>query len=456
MSECLALKRINRLLDEGSFVELGALVSARMTDFSLKPYSEPSDGIITGYGQIEGNPVYVYSQNREVLNGTIGEMHAKKIVDLYDKAMKSGAPVIGLIDCGGFRLQESVDALDSFGKVLAKQMEAVDCCLQISAVLGTCAGGMTMIPALSDFTFMAKDAQMFVNAPHTLKDDPKLARGFVSGQFQNEVSGQAEMLESEQEVLEKIRELVLMLEDDEYGCCEDGELNRYISQSTIERQDTRALLKECADEYLFTEVYGSCHPEIITGLLKLNGIRIGVVGNASALFDENGEKTADLPKGLTVGGCKKAAKFVRFCNSKEIPLLTVTAADGFEATVSTETELPSALAELIKAFSNVWAAKVNLIVGDTYGSAYVAMNSKAIGGADMVFAWNSSKLGMMEAEKAVNILAADADAAAKERQASEYEKQQNSVEAAAARGSVDAVIAPESTRKHLIMAFSML
>ncbi len=456
MSKCLALKRINGLLDEGSFVELGALVSARTTDFSLKPYGEPSDGIITGYGQIEGNPVYVYSQNRDVLNGTIGEMHAKKIVDLYDKVMKSGVPIIGLIDCGGFRLQESVDALDSFGKVLAKQIEAADSCLQISAVMGTCAGGMTMVPALSDFTFMVKDAQMFVNAPHTLKDNQKLARSFSSGQFQNEVSGQAQMLETEEEVLEKIRELILMLEDDEYGCCEESELNRYISEKTAASRDTRALLKECADNYLFTEMYGSYHPEIVTGFLKLNGIRVGVVGNASALYDENGEKIADLPTGLTAEGCRKAAKFVRFCSSKDLPLLTVIAADGFDAAESTEMDLPSALAELVKAFTEIWATKVNLLVGDTYGSAYVAMNTKAIGGADMVFAWDGVKLGMMEAEKAANILSADADAAARERQASEYEKLQNSVEAAAARGSVDTVIAPESTRKHLIMAFSML
>lgn len=456
MAECLALKRISQLLDEGSFVEVGAAVSARITDFTLKNQAEPSDGVITGYGQIEGNPVFVYSQNRDVLNGTMGEMHAKKIADLYDLAMKTGAPVIGLLDCGGFRLQESVDALDGFGKVLAKQVECADSVIQISGILGNCAGGMTMIPALSDFAFMAKDAQMFVNPPHTLQDNSNLARNFVAGNYQNEISGQAEVLETEAEVLEKIRELVLMLVDDEYGCCSEDELNRYVSGKTAELKNTRALLNECADNS-FVEVRPAYYPEMVTGFLKLNGIRVGAVGNASALYDESGEKTTDLAKGLTAGGCEKAAEFVRFCNTHDIPVLTVTAAGGFEAVESTEKDMPKAICSLVKEFSQgCWNTKVNLIIGDTYGSAYVAMNAKAIGGADMVFAWENAKVGMMEAEKAANILFADEESAAKERQASSYEARQNSVYSAAARGSVDAVIAPKDTRKHLIMAFSML
>lgn len=456
MAECLALQRISQLLDEGSFVETGALVSARITDFTLKNQAEPSDGVITGYGQIEGNPVFVYSQNRDILNGTMGEMHAKKIADLYDLAMKTGAPVIGLLDCGGFRLQESVDALDGFGKVLAKQVECADSVIQISGILGNCAGGMTMIPALSDFAFMAKDAQMFVNPPHTLTDNPNLARNFVAGKYQNEISGQAEVLETEAEVLEKIRELVVMLVDDDYGCCGEDELNLYVSEKTAERLDTRALLNECADRE-FVEIRPAYYPEMVTGFLTLNGIRVGAVGNASVLYDENGEKTADLAKGLTAGGCEKAAEFLHFCNIHDIPVLSVTAADGFEATENTEERLPRAIAGLVKEFSeSCWNTKVNLIIGDTYGSAYLAMNAKSVGGADMVFAWDQARIGMMEAEKAANILFADADAAAKERQTSAYEAQQNSVLSAASRGSVDAVIAPQDTRKHLIMAFSML
>lgn len=456
MGENIALKRIEKLLDAGSFVELGALVSARITDFTLKNQAEPSDGVITGYGQIEGNPVFVYSQNREVLNGTMGEMHAKKIADLYDKAVRSSAPVIGLIDCGGFRLQESVDALEGFGRILEKQMAYSGELLQICGVLGTCAGGMTMIPALSDFTFMSKDADMFVNAPHTIIDNAALARDYVSEAYQNEVSGQAEVLESEDEVLEKIRQLVLMLEDEEYGCCDESELNRYVaSGKTAENKDTRALLKECADNGLFMEIRPAYHPEMVTGFMKLNGILVGVAGNAAALFDEEGNAVKELPLGLTAGGCKKAAEFLAYCNMHSVPVLTVSAADGFAAVEDTEKNLPKALAGLVRTFSGLWSARVNLIIGDTYGSAYTAMNTKSVsGGTNMTLAWDQVKVGMMQAEKAANILFARDEE--KEKQASAYEAKQNSVWSAAARGSIDAVIEPKDTRKHLIMAFSML
>lgn len=456
MAECLALERINRLLDEGSFVEVGALVSARMTDFTVNDQSAPSDGVITGYGQIEGNPVYVYSQNRDVLNGTMGEMHAKKIAKLYDMADKAAAPVIGLLDCGGFRLQESVDALDSFGTVLAKQAEYADSVLQISAVMGNCAGGMTLIPAMSDFAFMTKEAQMYVNAPHTIQDNKKLSREFDSAKYQAAVSGQAEVLESEDEVLAKIRELVVMLIDEEYGRCGEDDLNRYISDKTCAIKDARALLGECADDK-FLEIRPDYAPEMVTGFLTLNGILVGAVANADALYDEKGEKTADLADGLTVDGCEKAAAFVAFCNDCEIPLLTVTAADGFAAVEQTEKGLPQAIAKLVKSYHDGgFNSKVNLIMGDTYGSAYVAMGARSISDADMVFAWDDAKVGMMEAEKVANILFAAEGEKATEKQAAAYEGKQNAVTSAAARGSVDAVIAPAQTRKHLIMAFSML
>ena len=453
MAECLALERINRLLDEGSFVEVGALVSARTTDFTVNDQSAPSDGVITGYGQIEGNPVYVYSQNRDVLNGTMGEMHAKKIAKLYDMADKAAAPVIGLLDCGGFRLQESVDALDSFGCVLAKQAEYADSVLQISAVMGNCAGGMTLIPAMSDFAFMTKEAQMYVNAPHTIQDNKKLSREFDSAKYQAAVSGQAEVLESEEAVLTKIRELVVMLIDEEYGRCGEDDLNRYISDKTCAMKDARALLAECADDK-FLEIRPDYAPEMVTGFLTLNGILVGAVANADALYDEKGEKTADLADGLTVDGCEKAAAFVAFCNDCEIPLLTVTAADGFAAVEQTEKGLPQAIAKLVKAYHDGgFNSKVNLIMGDTYGSAYVAMGARSISDADMVFAWDDAKVGMMEAEKAANILFAAEGEKATEKQAAAYEGKQNAVTSAAARGSVDAVIAPAQTRKHLIMAF---
>ncbi len=445
MAENIALTRVEKLLDAGSFVELGALVAARSTDFSIENHSEPSDGVITGYGQIEGNPVYVYSQNRDVLNGTMGEMHAKKIADLYDKAKRSGAPVIGLIDCGGFRLQESVDALDGFSQILAKQMECSGELLMVSGVFGICAGGMTLVPALSDFTFMTKDAQMFVNAPHTVTDDVKIARDFDSAAYQNQVGGQAEVLDSEDAVIAKIRSLVTMIEDQTYGDCDEAELNRFIDADAIAAAtDTRALLTECADNCGFVEIRPAYHPEMVTGLMKLNGILVGAVGNVPSECE-----------GLTAGGCAKAAGFVNFCGRAGIPVLTVSAADGFAAVAETERELPQALAAMMRELANITEGRVNLIIGDTYGSAYVAMNTKALwSGSSMTLAWDKIKVGMMPAEKAANILFAKDEAA--EKKASAYEARQNSIVSAAAHGSVDAIIDPRETRKHLIMAFSML
>ncbi len=456
MTENKARKRIDNLLDADSFVELGALVASRTTDFTVKEAPAPSDGVITGYGQIDGIPVYVYSQDREVLNGTIGEMHAKKIASLYDKAMRTGAPVIGLLDCGGFRLQESVDALDALSEILKKQMRCSGRLLMISGVLGACAGGMTLIPAFSDFTFMTKDAQLFVNAPHTVTDNASLARDPDPAAYQSETAGLAEVLDSEDAVIERIRALVLMLEEEEYGTESDEELNRLIELGGNAREpDTRALLTACADGGDFLEIDSACHPEMVTGFFKLNGLLVGVAGNAPALYDENGKLVKELERGLTAGGCAKAAKFFHFCSHHEVPVLTVSAADGFARVEETERDLPRALENMLQALARTKAARVGLIIGDTYGTAYLAMNMRPLrNGSSMLLAWESAKVGLMEAEKAANILFAEDDSA--EREAAAYEEKQNAVTSAAAHGSIDAVIDPRETRKHLIMAFSML
>ncbi len=456
MSKNKARTRIENLLDAGSFVELGALVTSRTTDFTVKEAPEPSDGVITGCGQIDGIPVYVYSQDREVLNGTIGEMHAKKIAALYDKAMRTHAPVIGLLDCGGFRLQESVDALDAFSLLLEKQIRCSGRLLMISGVLGACAGGMTLIPAFSDFAFMAKDAQMYVNAPHTVTDNAAMARDPDPAAYQQEEAGLAEVLESEDAVIERIRALVMMLEEEEYGTESEEELNRLIEvDGNTQGPDTRALLTACADGGDFLEIDPACHPEMVTGFIKLNGLLIGVAGNAPALYDENGTLVKELERGLTAGGCAKAAKFFHFCSHHEVPVLTVSAADGFARVEETERDLPRAMEDMLQALTRTKAARVGLIIGDTYGTAYVAMNLRPLRhGSSMILAWDTAKVGMMEAEKASNILFAK-DASA-EREAASYEEKQNSVTGAAAHGSIDAVIDPRETRKHLIMAFSML
>ena len=226
-----ASKRIEALLDDNSFVEIGGYVTARNTDFNMQQKETPADGVITGYGLIEGNLVYVYSQDVSVMNGTIGEMHAKKIVNLYKMAMKMGAPIIGFVDCAGFRLQEATDALNGFGEIYMQQTLASGVIPQITAIFGTCGGGMAVIPTLTDFTFMdEKKAKLFVNSPNAIDGNNTSKCDSASAKFQSEEAGIVDVVGKEEDILEQIRQLICILpanqEDDmSYEECTD-DLNR--------------------------------------------------------------------------------------------------------------------------------------------------------------------------------------------------------------------------------------
>ena len=211
-NQSLAMQRIAKLVDENSFMEIGSLVTARSTDFNLTAAKAPSDGVIIGHGLIDGNLVFIYSQDATVLNGTIGEMHAKKIASVYDMAMKMGAPVIGFIDCGGIRLQESVDALDGFGLIYAKEVAASGVIPQICGVFGNCGGGLSIVAGLSDFTFMeVENAQLFVNSPNAITENRKEICDNASAKFQSEEAGNVDFVGTEAEVIEGIRNLVSVL-----------------------------------------------------------------------------------------------------------------------------------------------------------------------------------------------------------------------------------------------------
>lgn len=439
-------RRIAALLDENSFVEIGGLVKARSTDFDLQKTSTPSDGVMTGYGVIDGNLVYVYSQDASVLNGTLGEMHAKKIVRLYEMACKMGAPVIGLIDCAGVRLQEGVDALNGFGELYLKQTLASGVIPQITAVFGACGGGLAVVPGLSDFTFMEeKNAKLFVNAPNAIAGNRTEKCDNSSAKFQAEEAGTVDYVGDEAGIFAQIRRLVTMLpannEDDaSYSECTD-DLNRLCEELGSVQYSASYILSSISDGREFFETKASYSKDVVTGFIRLNGMTVGAVANAE-------------PE-LTARGAMKAADFVNFCDAFSIPVLSVTNVKGFKASVCTEKRLGKALAKLTYAFANATVPKVSLIAGDAFGSAYVTMNSKGLG-ADLVFAWNSAKIGMMDAGMAAKIMYADADAAVQKEKADEYAKLQNSVDAAAARGYVDAVIEPQDTRKQVIGAFEML
>ena len=456
----LASQRIASLLDENSFVEIGALVTARATDFNLKQTETPSDGVITGYGVIDGNLVYVYSQDASVLGGSMGEMHAKKIAKLYDLAMKTGAPVIGLIDSAGLRLQEATDALNAFGEVYMKQTLASGVIPQITAIFGNCGGGLALIPTLTDFTFMeSKKAKLFVNAPNALDGNEISKCDTSAADFQSEKVGIVDAVCEEAEIFAEIRELVNMLpanneDTDSYIECAD-DLNRVCADLANCVGDTAIALANIADDNYFFETKRHFAKEMVTGFIKLNGVTVGCVANRTEVYNEEGEVTEKFEPVLTVKGAKKAADFVTFCDAFEIPVLTLTNVKGFEATTCAEKNIAREAAKLTYAFANATVPKVNVVIGKAYGSAYVAMNSKSIG-ADMVFAWDSAEIGTMDAKLAAKIICSGQGADKIDECAKEYAELQNNVVSAAKRGYVDTIIAAEDTRKYVIGAFEML
>ena len=461
-----ARERIHLLLDDNSFVEIGAFVNARSTDFNMTSIETPADGVVTGYGIIDGNLVYVYSQDASVMNGSIGEMHAKKITKIYDLALKVGAPVIGLIDCAGFRLQEATDALNAFGELYFKQTSASGVIPQITAVLGTCGGGVAMIPALTDFTFMTKEnAKLFVNTPNALDGNEVSRCNTASCDYQSEVCGTVDYVgASEEEVLAKIRQLVAILpanneDESEYSDCAD-DLNR--ENALLESvKDAAYILSDISDSNVFFECKADYAKEMVTGFIKLNGMTVGAVANRTEILGEDGEVAQKLDGVLTTAGANKAAQFVAFCDAFSIPVLTLVNVKGFKATVEEEMTIAKASAKLTYAFANATVPKVTVIIDKAYGSAYITMNSRHIG-ADVVYAYPESEIGMMNAQSAVKIMYADEiaksenGAAVVSEKAAQYQALQTSPMAAARRGYVDAIIEPAATRKRVIAAFEML
>ena len=454
-----ASQRINALLDENSFVEIGGLVTARATDFNLKQTETPSDGVVTGYGVIDGNLVYVYSQDASVLNGSVGEMHAKKIANLYDLAMKTGAPVIGLIDSAGLRLQEATDALNAFGEIYMKQTLASGVIPQITAVFGSCGGGLALIPGITDFTFMEeKKAKLFVNSPNALDGNEISKCDTSAAAFQSEETGLVDMVADEASILAQIRQLVAILpannEDLALDDCTD-DLNRACADIANCVGDTSIALSQIADNGVFVEVKQNYAKSMVVGFMKLNGATVGAVANRTEVYNEDGEVAEKFDAVLSARGAEKAAEFITFCDAFDIPVLSLTNVKGFAATQCAEKRMAKAASKLTYAFANATVPKVNVIIGKAYGSAYVAMNSKAIG-ADITIAWPDAEIGMMDAKLAAKIICDGQGADAIDACAKEYAALQNNVVSAAKRGYVDQIVEPVDTRKYVIGAFEML
>ena len=299
--------RIASLLDANSFVEIGGQITARSTDFNLSAKETPADGVITGYGVIDGNLVYVYSQDASVMNGTIGEMHAKKIARLYDFAMKTGAPVIGLVDCAGLRLQEATDALNGFGEIYMQQTKASGVIPQITGIFGTCGGGMALIPALTDFTLMEdKKGKLFVNSPNALAGNEISKCDTSTAEYQGKEAGLVDYRGTEEDVLTQIRTLVTLLpannEDDmSYEECTD-DLNRVCKDLENCAGDTSIALSQISDNHVFFEVKADYAKDMVCGFIKLNGSTVGAVANRSEIYDAEGKLAESMDTVLSARG----------------------------------------------------------------------------------------------------------------------------------------------------------
>ena len=331
---------------------------------------------------------------------------------------------------------------------------------QITAIFGTCGGGMAVIPSLTDFTFIeSKKGKMFINTPNALEGNNADKCDTAAADFQSKETGLIDGVGTEEEVLGQIRSLVSLLpsnneDTDNYTECTD-DLNRVCADLANCAGDTAIALSQIADNGEFFETKADYAKDMVTGFIRLNGATVGAVANRSEVYDAEGKKVETFDGSISARGARKAADFVKFCDAFDIPVLTLTNATGFMATLCSEKMMAKSVGELVAAFADATVPKVNVIIGKAYGTAYVAMNSKSIG-ADLVYAWDNAEIGMMDASLAAKIMYADADAAELNEKAAQYRELQNGVASAAARGYVDTVISPADTRKYVIGAFEML
>jgi acetyl-CoA carboxylase carboxyltransferase component len=429
-----AISKVIDILDPGSFMEIGEHVSARYTEFYHPDEVVESDGVVTGYGTVEGNLVFIFAQDNEVMGGTFGEQHGRKIVDLYEHAMKARAPIIGLLDCAGFRIEEGLDGLYQFAKLYKRQSEASKKIPQLMAVIGQCGGGMSISAELADFVFLEKDkGSIFVNP-----------QGVVANAIGNNPYIQAndDGTYEWEEIVERIRRLIRILPASTDFApyikdISDEELNRVCPDLRYKLGDARAILDDISDNHRVVETAKDRGEDMITGFIRIAGQIIGV----AACNAVDGEKR------ITAAGCDKAARLVNFCNKFNIPILTITDTEGYDTKSESEKFMPSAAGRLINAFINATVPKINLITGTVVGSAYSMLNSKGLG-ADYVFMWDSADISIVDPRQATEVIFGKWTPELEQ----QFRDSQTNALALARHGFADKVIAPEESRKYLIGA----
>lgn len=463
-----ARERILALLDEGSFVEIDAFVTHRCNEFGMDAVEAPGEGVVTGYGTVDDRLVYVYAQDFTVIGGSLGEMHAKKICKVMDMAAKMGAPIIGMNDSGGARIQEGIDALSGFGEIFYRNTRNSGVIPQISVIMGPCAGGAVYSPAITDFIFMVdKTSQMFITGPQVIKSvtgEDVTGEDLGGSKVQSSKSGVAHFTaENDEACIAKIRKLLSYLPSNNLETSPEeiptDEINRLSEKLTSivpdepnKAYDMKEVITELVDNNDFFEVQESFAQNMIIGFARMNGRVIGIVANQPKF----------MAGSLDINSSDKAARFIRFCDSFNIPLVTLTDVPGYFPGVEQEQGgIIRHGAKLLYAYSEATVPKINVIVRKAYGGAYIAMSSKHVG-ADAVFAWPTAEIAVMGPDGAANIIfkkdiANSSDPiATRAEKIQEYRNKFASPYEAAKRGYIDDVIEPDSTRPRIIAALEML
>ncbi|MBT2684456.1 acyl-CoA carboxylase subunit beta [Bacillus sp. ISL-37] len=462
-----ARERIELLVDPGSFVELNPFIQHRSTDFGLENQKGPGDGVVTGYGKVNGRPIYLFSQDFTVFGGALGEMHAKKIANVMDLAAKNGAPFVGLNDSGGARIQEGVVSLDGYGHIFYRNSIYSGVIPQISVIMGPCAGGAVYSPAITDFVFMVeKTSQMFITGPKVIETvtGEKISAEDLGGAIvHNTISGNAHFHgQSEEETLEQVRLLLSYLpqnyeeksprleadDKDDYR----PDLTDTIPFDAVRPYDVRKVIEQVVDADSFLEIQKDFAKNIVIGLARIKGEVVGLVCNQPKV----------MAGGLDIDSSDKASRFIRFCDSFNIPIITFEDVTGFFPGIKQEHGgIIRHGAKILYAYSEATVPKLTVILRKAYGGAYVALNSKSIG-ADLVYAWPNAEIAVMGPQGAANIIFAkeiqnsDNPEQTRQQKIDEYREKFANPYVAASQGMVDDVIDPRETRIKLIQSLEML
>ena len=462
-----ARERVNILMDEGSFEEIGMLVTHRSTDFGMEKEQYLGDGVVTGYGTINGRLVYVFSQDFTVFGGSLSETHAEKICKIMDLAMENGAPVIGLNDSGGARIQEGVVSLGGYADIFYRNTRASGVIPQLSAIMGPCAGGAVYSPAITDFILMVEHTSyMFVTGPNVVKTvthEDVTSEELGGAHTHASKSGVTHFAcSNEVECIQHIKQLLSYMPQ---NCEEDAPVYPYEASNEVREKlnamiplnpntpyDMKEVIAEICDEDSFLEVHKDYAENIVVGFARVAGRSIGVVAN----------QPASLAGVLDNNSSKKGARFVRFCDAFNIPLLVLVDVPGFLPGTDQEWHgIISNGAKLLYAFCEATVPKITVITRKAYGGAYDVMNSKHIG-ADLNFAFPNAEIAVMGSKGAIEIIfkkdieRAENPQAKLDEKVAEYAEKFANPYGAAARGFIDEVIVPADTRKKIIKGFTML